>query len=195
MERAAARGSAKRTGCAQVAAQRSSSGGRKKNTTPRSRRGVERFGQGSDPMDDRDCGRHAESRHGSALPAAHSGRVAFGRQSARVRFFCRTDANPVSDDCAVQQEITRHAPREGPSRAMISLVRRGQFQPFRFRQVGPQPLASPRHRPACDAVLKLVEHPRRTPGRRAMPSSRRAASDSQAQHRERASACGSNLFS
>jgi len=43
-------------------------------------------------MDDLDCGRHAGSRHGSALPEAQFPRVNHYQQSARVRFLCRTMA-------------------------------------------------------------------------------------------------------
>jgi len=39
-------------------------------------------------MDDLDCGRHAGSRHGSALPDGQSPRVNHCRQSASVRFLC-----------------------------------------------------------------------------------------------------------
>jgi len=39
-------------------------------------------------MDDPDCGRHAESHHGSALPEADYPRTASRWQSATVRFCC-----------------------------------------------------------------------------------------------------------
>ena len=52
-------------------------------------------GQGSDPMNDQDCGRHAKSHHGSALPETQSGGIDCVRQSAPIRFCCRTDAQAL----------------------------------------------------------------------------------------------------
>jgi len=39
-------------------------------------------------MDDLDCGRHAKSHHGSALPVAQFPHISHRPQSARVRFSC-----------------------------------------------------------------------------------------------------------
>jgi len=41
-------------------------------------------------MDDLDCGRHAESHHGSALPESQYGRRVRAEQSVSVRFCRRT---------------------------------------------------------------------------------------------------------